>query len=377
MNTEDIPHFETDGDVFNLMMQLNELKSKVRCLKSRKATTALRKVSRIKSINSSLSIEGNELNAFEVSEIINDRQVIGSFDEIVEVKNAISAYDMVDELDSWSVSDFLKAHDMMMFGLVETPGFREGAVGVFDGDRLIYKLPEAKDVEPMLKRLFEWASASNLPVPIIGAIVHYYIETIHPFPDGNGRMGRLWNTKILREEDEIYNLVSVETYIQRNQKEYYEVLEESEGSGMDCTGFVKFSLSCMIASFTDLLHLRDGNMERLLSAMGGKPMSLKEIMAKMGLRNRGSFMEAYLNPAIRYGFIIPLEPARSKYQKYKKILRSGVLGSSPVPFFSGILPPASGTAFDHELGALAEIDPVQQVYAGVVEVQQTAVHDRA
>ena len=112
-----------------------------------------------------------------------------------------------------------------MFGLVEEPGFRRCGVGVYEGDSLIYRAPPHESVPEMVERLFSWGSGSDLPEPVIGAVVHFYLESIHPFVDGNGRMGRLWNTKILVDSDRIYGLVPMETYIRRRQDDYYRVLE--------------------------------------------------------------------------------------------------------------------------------------------------------
>ena len=322
MELGDIPTFSIDADIFRLITALDASKEGCRILEGKRSAVVLRKATLIHSINSSLAIEGNELKAYEVADIINDQKVIGPFDEIVEVQNALKAYDLIESLDTWSIEDFLKAQDEMMFGLVEEPGFRTVGVGVFDGDKLIYKAPEASQAGDMVSRLFEWCSKADLPPPIIAAIAHYYIETIHPFVDGNGRMGRLWNTKILIESDPIYSLVPMETYIRRRQEEYYSVLEASEQQDRpDCTHFIKFCLECLISAFDDLQHVKDEKMEELLSAMSFSPMSLKEIMDAMGFSHRGLFMKSYLRPALEYGLIMQTESkSRSRYQRYRRLV---------------------------------------------------------
>lgn len=322
MELEDIPKFNIDSDIFRLIASLESSKEDCRILEGKKTAVILMKASLIRSVNSSLAIEGNGLEAYEVADIINDKHVIGPFDEVVEVKNALKAYELVGSLKSWSIDDFLKAQDEMMFGLVEEPGFRNVGVGVFEGDKLIYKAPDASMVESMVLRLFEWGSQSDLPAPIKASVVHFYIESIHPFVDGNGRMGRLWSTKILTESDPIYRLVPLETYIRKRKDEYYAVLEECQHQGMfDCTRFVKFCLECFIAAFNDLHHIKDEKMEKLLSAMTYGPMSLKEIMDAMGVSNRGWFMESYIRPAIGYGLIMQTElKSRSRYQRYRRLV---------------------------------------------------------
>lgn len=322
MQIEDIPKIDLDADIFKLVAALDASKEECRALEGKKTAVILMKASLIRSVNSSLAIEGNDLEAYEVADIINDRRVIGPFDEVVEVKNALKAYDLIKTLDSWSIRDFLIAQDEMMFGLVEEPGFRTVGVGVFEGDRLIYKAPDSSVVEPMVSRLFDWCSKSNLPVPIIASIVHFYIESIHPFIDGNGRMGRLWSTKVLVESDPIYRLVPMETYIRKRKDEYYSVLEEGQHQGgFDCTKFVKFCLECYISAFDDLQHIKDEKMEALLTVMTYSPMSLKEIMDAMGMTNRGRFMESYIRPAMEYGLIMQTElKSRSRYQRYRRLV---------------------------------------------------------
>lgn len=322
MELEDIPKFNIDSDIFRLIAALESSKEGCRIFEGKKTAIILMKASLIRSVNSSLAIEGNGLEAYEVADIINDKQVIGPFDEVLEVKNALKAYELVGSLKSWSVNDFLEAQDEMMFGLVEEPGFRNVGVGVFEGDRLIYKAPDASMVESMVRRLFEWGSKSDLPAPIKASIVHFYIESIHPFVDGNGRMGRLWSTKILTESDPIYRLVPLETYIRKRKDEYYAVLEECQHQEMfDCTRFVKFCLECFISAFNDLQHIKDEKMEKLLSVMTYSPMSLKEIMDAVGVTNRGWFMESYIRPAMEYGLIMQTElKSRSRYQRYRRLV---------------------------------------------------------
>ena len=209
-----------------------------------------------------------------------------------------------------------------MFGLVEEPGFRRCGVGVYEGDSLVYRAPPHESVPEMVERLFSWGSGSDLPEPVIGAVIHFYLESIHPFVDGNGRMGRLWNTKILVDSDRIYGLVPMEAYIRRRQEDYYRVLEECQSvGGYDCTGFVNFCLNCLIVAFVDMSHLDDGNILALIDAMGDETLPLKEIMARMGFRSRDKFMRNYLNPALEFGIVSRTElKGSSRYQMYRRIV---------------------------------------------------------
>ena len=322
MRPEDIVKMDLDKEVFTLITQLESSKNGCRAHEKKKTAILLRKASLVRSINSSLAIEGNNLGPLSVSDIINGKQVIGPFDEIIEVKNAIKAYGEIGRWRTWSVDDFLDAFDTLMFGLVEEPGFRKCGVGIFEGDSLIYQAPPYDQVPDMMERLFGWGSSSRLPEPVIGAVVHFYIESIHPFVDGNGRIGRLWNTKIMVDSDPIYGLVPMETYIRRRQEDYYHVLEECQSiCQFDCTPFVKFCLNCFIDAFRDLSHLSDENISSLLDAMGDDTLSLKEIMARMGYKSRDKFMKNYLNPALEFGIISRTEVKNSsKYQMYRRVV---------------------------------------------------------
>jgi len=238
-----------DGRICALIEALDESIDGFISLGEEDRKTGIRE-SLVRSIHSSVVIEGNELDERHVSDILDGHETDGLFDYVTEIRNAVNAYGMIDSLDPWSVIDLLRAHDEMMFGLVEEPGLRTVDVGIFEGDRLIYKAPDATSVEPMIEKLFEWCSDSNLPSPIIASIVHFYIELIHPFVDGNGRMGRLWNTKVLVDGNQVFRLVPMEAYILARKEEYYATLESGQQTG-DCSDFVVFCLECLITGFSD------------------------------------------------------------------------------------------------------------------------------
>ncbi len=322
MELEDIPKFGIDEEIFRLVAALEASKEACRDLAGKDIATLLTKASLPRSVNASLAIEGNGLGIGEVSDIACGRETSGYFDEVMEVKDASKAYAMLGTSDPWSIDDFLRIQDEMMFGLVEKSGFRTVGVGVFQGDRLVYKAPDPSVVEPMVGRLFKRCSEQVLPVPIVASIAHFYIESIHPFVDGNGRMGRFWNAEILVDSDPIYRLVPMEVYINRRREEYYAILEECQHQdGFDCTRFVKFCLECLISAFDDLRRIRDERMEKLLSAMSHEPMTLREIMDAMGAVNRGRFTESYLRPAMDCGLIVQTESKnRSRYQRYRRLV---------------------------------------------------------
>lgn len=322
MRSEDIVKVNIDDEILSMVLSLGTSIDLCRDLKGKDIGGYLRKAAVFRAVNSSLAIEGNNLSYSDMVDLINGKEVAGYFDEIVETRNATSAYKDIPKWSAWNVDDFLDAFDTMMFGLVEQPGFRESEVGIFEGERLIYRAPDHTEVPGMVERLFDWCSDSELPEPVLGAVAHFHIESIHPFADGNGRMGRLWNTKVMVDSDPVYGMTPMETYIRRRQDEYYRVLEESQHKdGFDCTRFVKFCLGCSIQAFDDLSHIRDENMMELLGSMGDEALSLKEIMSRMGYGSRDKFMEKYIRPALDFGLISRTEEnPNNRYQKYRRMV---------------------------------------------------------
>ena len=321
MKLEDIPTYEISQESFVLIQRIEELLVQTRRITDRKVTLRLRKASMIRSINSSLAIEGNDMDLLNVRDIVNGKIVEGPFDEVLEVKNAIEAYRMAKTVDLWSIDDFLKVFDALMFRLIQSEGFRTFGVGVFEGDRLLYRAPDAEDVVPMMERLFTWGRTSNTHPAIKAAVVHFFIEAIHPFEDGNGRMGRLWQNVVLERYDRSFSMVPVESRIGSRQEEYYQVLQRChELDPQDCTEFIEFSLSAILESLDGLAHITDAKMDRLLSALGDRTMSAVELMSAMGLKDRKNLQDAYIRPAIGYGFVERVGSANSPHVKYRRIL---------------------------------------------------------
>lgn len=282
----------------------------------------LRKMSRIRSINSSLAIEGNVLDLEKTRDVINGKTVEGCFVDILETKNAINAYRNVEIADLCSIEDFIRIHDDMTFGLIEEPGFRTMAVNVYEGSEIIYKAPDADDVPGLMEELFEWSRNTDLPPFISACIIHYQIESIHPFEDGNGRMGRLWHTDILNRYNRIFRMIPLESRIHDCQDEYYRVLETCQNK-KDCTDFIEFSLRLTLESLVNLSHIRDPDVSRLLKCMGDGAMTSSAIMKRMRLKDKQHFLSKYMRPAIEYGLVSMTEPEspRSPTQKYRRTIR--------------------------------------------------------
>jgi Fic family protein len=206
----------------------------------------LRKKNQIKTIHSSLGIEHNSLSLKQVTDIIDGKRVLGAPDEIQEVKNAIEAYRLMPELDAFKEKDLLKAHGLMMKDLVQNAGhYRQEGVGVFNGEQLLHMAPPAERVPQLMGDLFKWVSKTDVHPLIHSCVFHYEFEFIHPFVDGNGRMGRFWQTMLLSRWKGIFAWLPVETIVKDNQQEYYNVIAQSDAAG-NSTVFVEFMLKCLL-----------------------------------------------------------------------------------------------------------------------------------
>jgi Fic family protein len=210
----------------------------------------LHRENRVRTIYSSLAIEGNTLSLHEVTAVLEGRVVAGRQEEIKEVKNAYEAYDKIMTLNPYAVGDFLKAHKLMTQGLVKESGrFRSGDVGVFDGDKAVHIGARPQFVPQLIEDLFRWAKESELHPVLKSAILHYEIENIHPFADGNGRMGRLWQTLLLAQWNAIFAWIPMESVLYQNRPRYYQAIEDARKAD-DSGIFVEFTLSAFYDSIT-------------------------------------------------------------------------------------------------------------------------------
>lgn len=207
----------------------------------------LRKKNQIKTIHSSLAIENNTLSLKQVTDIIDGKRVLGAPDEIQEVKNAIEAYRLMPQLDALKEKDLLKAHELMMKDLVKQAGhYRQEGVGVFDGNgNCLHMAPPADRVPQLMGDLFQWVKTTKEHPLIHSCVFHYEFEFIHPFVDGNGRMGRFWQTMLLSRWKGIFAWLPVETIVKEHQQEYYNVIAQSDAAG-ESTKFVEFMLKCLL-----------------------------------------------------------------------------------------------------------------------------------
>lgn len=236
------PPFHVTDKMTSLIAEISEQVGRITVLQEGTANPRLRRENRIRTIHSSLAIEHNSLSLEQVTAILNGKRILGNPNEIKEVRNAYEAYELMLQLDPASVDDLLAAHKLMMNGLVPENGkFRSGGVGVFDGNVLIHMAPPAEFVPEHIHNLFAWYQKSELHPLIKSAVFHYEFEFIHPFADGNGRIGRMWHSLLLGKWKELFFWLPIEELIQSRQKAYYNALGAADRQA-DSAVFVELML---------------------------------------------------------------------------------------------------------------------------------------
>ena len=245
------PPFHMTDRITNLVAAISEQVGRITVLSHGKLNPHLRKENRIRTIHSSLAIEQNSLSLEQVTAILDGKRILGNPNEIREVKNAYETYELMLSLDPNSVKDLLKAHRVMMEGLIPENGtFRSGGVGIFDGDVVVHMAPPAKFVPMQIQELFEWYKNSEMHPLIKSAIFHYEFEFIHPFADGNGRIGRMWHSLLLGKWNELFYWLPIEELIRSRQKDYYDSLGKSDKEA-DSYAFVEVILEIILTTLEE------------------------------------------------------------------------------------------------------------------------------
>lgn len=212
----------------------------------------LRKTNSIKSIKSSLAIEGNSLSLDQVSDILNGKKITAPEKDIIEVRNAISVYETFDQFDVFNIEDLLMANRLMMKDLIEDAGnFRNGGIGIFKGKEIIHIAPPHKEVSGLISNLFSYLKNSEDSLLIKSCVFHYEFEFIHPFSDGNGRLGRLWQQLILSKLHSVFKIVCIEELLEKYQSEYYDALQKSDLAGSS-ENFIEFMLGIILQALKQL-----------------------------------------------------------------------------------------------------------------------------
>lgn len=242
MKKELLPPFKITNEILNFVYEIGELVGKISAEKEFEKNLTLKRENRIKSIYSSLAIEQNTLTLEQVTDVINGKIVLAPPKDIKEVQNAYEIYERLEELNENSVKDLLLAHKIMTSELIKESGrFRSKNAGVYQGDKLIHMGTLPEYIPELINNLFLWLKKSEEHPLIKAAVFHYEFEFIHPFQDGNGRIGRLWHNLILSKWKKFFAWLSIESLVQKCQKEYYIAINNSNRDG-ESTEFILFML---------------------------------------------------------------------------------------------------------------------------------------
>ncbi len=329
MEDKYIPPYEITDEMLELVSEIMENLGKLSGVNELEKLPRLRRVSRIKSIHSSLAIENNTLSIEQVTDVINGKRVLAPQKDIEEVHNAFNAYEKLSEINPYSIDDLLKIHGIMMNGLVKEAGsLRSGQVGVYNQEgKVVHLAPPADFVPQQLGQLFDWVKNSNANMLIKSSVFHYEFEFIHPFNDGNGRTGRLWQTALLASWKPIFAWIPIESIIKDNQEDYYNAITLSTSQGKSNI-FIEFMLDVINKAIKDIItdtrnhynHINN-QITELMKVIESYPQSATELMENLNLKSRLGFRKNYLQPALDAGLIGMTEPDKptSKNQKYFKI----------------------------------------------------------
>jgi len=268
----------------------------------RKPETELRKKNKVKTIRASLAIEGNTLSEDQITAIIDNKRVIGSTKDIKEVENAIRVYGNLSTFDLFSKKSYLEAHGQLMSGLEDRPGqFRPGSVGVIQWDRIAHLVTPGWNVDNLMTNLFGYLKNGEDNLIIKSCVFHYEMEFIHPFLDGNGRMGRLWQTVILMRVNSVFEYLPIEQEIKKSQDEYYNVLSQCDKEGLS-TKFIEYLLGKIKLSLAELVETYRYNftdMERLKYFLNQS--DLREFTRKNYLKTFPNILTATATRDLRKG----------------------------------------------------------------------------
>ena len=324
-----VPPYDITEDMLEITSEITEELGKLSNVNDLERLPRLRRVNRIKSIQSSLAIENNTLSLEQVTDVIDGKRVLGPESDIVAVKNAFEVYKKLSEFDPYSLDDLKKAHGIMMGGLLLGAGeLRTDSVGVFNEQgKVIHVAPPQEMVPELMKQLFDWLSNSKANMLIRSSVFHYEFEFIHPFGDGNGRTGRLWQTALLASWKPVFEWIPIESIIKDNQEEYYRAISLSTAEGKS-NRFILFMLGIIKKAVSELArdtrnhqsHISN-QIKALMAVIEVYPMSALELMGKLGLKSRVTFRKNYLQPALEAGLIAMTDPDNptNRNQRYYKI----------------------------------------------------------
>jgi len=316
------PPYTITPEILNRVAEISEAIGRLTVLTTQAGGLRLRRINRIRTIRGSLAIEGNTLTEAQITALLEGKRVFAPPREVQEVKNALAAYDRFDTWKPGVEKDLLEAHRILMSGLIDEAGlYRHGGVGVMAGQQVIHMAPPADRVPRLMHDLLGWLAATDAHPLIVSSVFHYEFEFIHPFADGNGRMGRLWQSLILTHWNPLFVDIPVESLIFKHQAAYYRAIQESTQK-TDSAPFIAFMLRMILDTVTisapQVTPQVTPQVGDLLAVIRGE-MGREELQDALSLSDRKSFRERYLRRALADGLIemtIPDKP-NSRLQKYR------------------------------------------------------------
>jgi len=317
------PPYQITPAILSLVARIGEALGLLKATGSGANTLRLHRVNRLKTIQASLEIEGNTLSLEQVTAVLEGKRVLAQPRELQEVRNAYAAYEAMPQWSAYSRDDLLAAHTLLMAGLVDGPGrFRSSGVGVHGAEGVIHIAPPADRVAGLMDALLGWLRDTDEHPLIASAVFHYEFEFIHPFGDGNGRMGRLWQTLILSQWRPVFSTMPVESLIRDHRAGYYAALNACNQAGAS-TQFIEFVLRMILDAIQTVTEQEteqvSEQVKRLLAALGRETCSARELMGRLKLAHRPNFLYNYLQPALQCGLVemtFPDRP-RARNQKYR------------------------------------------------------------
>lgn len=252
------PPYTLTSGILQLVSEVSQKIGEINASFLSKHSPELRKRNRIRTIQASLAVEGNTMSIDQITAILENKRVLGPAKDILEVTNALEMYGQLQKFNPYSEKSFLQAHKTLLKGLIKNAGrYRNSGVGIVKNTRIAHVAPPAGNVPYLMKDLFTYIKKTDEPALIKSCVFHYELEFIHPFSDGNGRMGRLWQTLLLMHQYPVFDFLPFETLISKHQKKYYLALSNSDKQG-ESTIFISFMLNILSESLDELLTERTG-----------------------------------------------------------------------------------------------------------------------